>query len=245
MTVSRGDKMRGFWDARAREDAFYFVDSRLQYGNPDSKAFWDGGAVDLDRLLAAVGMSIRSSDVVADIGCGVGRLTRPLADRAARVYALDISEEMLRRAQELNFHLENVTWIHGSGTDLRSIPDGSVDACVSHVVFQHIPDPEVTLEYVRDMGRVLRPGGWSAFQVSNDPEVHRVRDPRGARAWLARLAGRAPRGQRDPAWLGSMTDLDELGGVAREVGLEVEQVVNPGTQMCVVLLRRQADARES
>lgn len=235
--------MRRFWDERAREDAYFFVDDRLDYRRPDTERFWQGGAEDLDHLLDATGMRIQSFDVVADIGCGLGRLTRPLADRAARVYALDISEEMLKRAQELNAHLGNVTWMQGSGTDLRSVPDDCLDACVSHVVFQHIPDPEITLAYVRDMGRALKPGGWSTFQVSNDPDVHRVRDPRGARPLLARLAGRAPRGLRSPAWLGSMTDLDKLGEVAGEAGLDVEQVVNPGTQMCIILLRRREDVR--
>ena len=33
-----------FWDERAREDAFYFVDSRLDYGDPDVERFWAGGA---------------------------------------------------------------------------------------------------------------------------------------------------------------------------------------------------------
>lgn len=27
--------MKRFWDDRAREDAFYFVDNRLDYGSPD------------------------------------------------------------------------------------------------------------------------------------------------------------------------------------------------------------------
>ena len=55
----------------------------------------------------------------------------------------------------------------------------SVDGCFSHVVFQHIPDPPITLNYVREMGRVLRPGGWALFQVSNDPTIHQ---PPGGRA---------------------------------------------------------------
>lgn len=236
--VSRGDKMRRFWDARAREDAYYFVDSRLEYGNPDTEAFWSGGATDLGRLLDAVGVELCASDVVAEVGCGVGRLTRPLAGRVARIYALDVSAEMLRRARELNGRLTNVEWVLGSGIDLRPIPDAAVDACVSHVVFQHIPDPRITLGYVAEMGRVLKPGGWSAFQISNDAGVHHAADPRGPRQLAARLMGRAPRGRRDPAWLGSKIELEELRDVAYGAGLDVERTVNPGTQMCLVLLRR-------
>jgi hypothetical protein len=93
------------------------------------------------------------------------------------------------------------------------------------------------------MGRVLRPGGWAAFQVSDAPEVHRRRSalPK-IRAWLAGLAGRAPRGQAHPAWRGSAVDLDRLERVASGAGMGVERVIGRGTQFCFVLLRRQAMA---
>ena len=226
--------MARFWDARAREDAWYFVDNRLQYRRPDVARFWADGEADLDRLLAAAGMAVRPGDVVVDLGCGLGRLTRPLAARAGAVHALDVSAEMLRRARELNTHLANVTWLQGSGEDLAPIADRSVDAVVSHVVFQHIPDPSITLGYVREIGRVLRPGGWAAFQVSTDARIHR---PRGRRR-VGALLRRSPRGQRAPQWLGSPVDLDALRDVAADAGLRVERIANPGEQHCVVGLRR-------
>jgi len=177
-----------FWDARAREHALFFVDNRLDYRSPDLESFWAGGAEALDGMLSAVGAQIRGTDVVVDIGCGVGRLTRVLAARARRVIAVDVSAEMLARAAELNPGLAGVEWVHGDGRGLPGIGDGAVDACVSHVVFQHIPDPSITLGYVREIGRVLAPGGWAAFQVSTDPAIHRPR-----RASAAAAAARAPR----------------------------------------------------
>lgn len=228
--------MRRFWNERAREDPYFFVDNRLEYGNPDIERFWSDGEKDLELLLGAVGASVAAEDRVLDIGCGLGRLTRPLAARAAEVIALDVSEEMLSQAKELNPDLDNVRWLQGSGTDLGGIERASVGACVSHVVFQHIPDPQITLGYVEEMARVLRPRGWSAFQVSNDPEVHRPR--LGIRARLRALVGRAPRGQANPAWLGSHIDLNELEEVARSSGLELARVAGKGTQHCIVLLRR-------
>src|SRR5947209_5662218 len=122
--------MEQFWDARAREDAFFFVDSRLDYGSPDHEAFWTGGVEALDRMLLALGAEVTADQVVVDIGCGLGRLTRPLAERAARVIAVDISKEMLAKARELNSDLDNVEWMHGDGTSLQPVADASVDACV-------------------------------------------------------------------------------------------------------------------
>jgi SAM-dependent methyltransferase len=106
---------------------------------------------------------------------------------------------------------------------------------VSHVVFQHIPDPEITLGYVREIGRVLRSGGWAAFHISNDPQVH-VPETRGAR--LRRLVGRGLPWHDQPHWRGSHIEISALRGAAAEGSLEVEHVVGEGTQYCVVRLRR-------
>jgi SAM-dependent methyltransferase len=209
--------MGAFWDERAREDPYFFVDDREDYRATDLERFWTRGEEDLDRLLGALGLSVQADDVVVDIGCGVGRLTRVLAARAARVLALDVSTEMLARAREHHAGVDNVEWLR----------------------FQHIPDPNLTLGYVREMGRVLRPGGWAAFQVSNDPRVHRPRGPlQRLRRLPSVLRGRAPHGQRNPAWLGSAVDLGDLRRIAAGAALSIEEIVHPGTQFCLVHARR-------
>jgi SAM-dependent methyltransferase len=233
--------MRRFWDERAREDAFFFVDNTGRYGSPDTERFWSSGETALEAFSQRLGVTVAPDEVVLDIGCGLGRLTRALAGRSGAVVALDVSADMLAQARELNAHLSNVTWLQGDGLSLAPVESGSVDAIVSFVVFQHIPDPAITLGYVREMGRVLRPGGWSAFQVSNDPGVHVASPARaGLRARIARLAGRAPRGQSDPAWLGSAVDIDELTAVAASAGMDVEAVEGAGQQFCLVVLRRRS-----
>jgi SAM-dependent methyltransferase len=234
-------EMGTYWDQRADEDAFFFVDNRLDYGNPDLSRFWAEGLRDLDLLLDAVGAQVEPSDEVLEIGCGVGRLTRGLAARAASVRALDVSARMLDLAREHNPELENVEWILGDGTGLGQMESSSVDACVSHVVFQHIPDPAITLGYVVEIGRVLRPGGWAAFQISNDPRVHRHRRlGERLKLELRARAGRAPRGQEDSRWRGSMVELDDLRAAADEGSMRVERVIGEGEQLCCVLTRRVA-----
>ena len=73
-------------------------------------------------LLTAADIEVAPTDRVVEIGCGVGRLTRVLSERAASVKAIDVSAEMLVQAQEHNGHLENVEWIEGDGTSLDGIP---------------------------------------------------------------------------------------------------------------------------
>jgi SAM-dependent methyltransferase len=235
MAAVREAEMRRFWNARAREDAFYFVDTRQRYRAPDPERFWDSGEL-LDYLLGGLDVRLRPGDTVLEIGCGIGRITRALASRAARVIALDVSDEMLARARELNPQLVDVEWVLGDGVTLRSIPDQSVDACVSVVVLQHVPDPEITLGYVREVGRVLRPGGWAALQVSNDPAIHRPRDRLVDRCRA--VIGRAPRGRRHPAWLGSCVELAAVAEAATQGGTELERVWGEGSQYCQLLLRR-------
>jgi ubiquinone/menaquinone biosynthesis C-methylase UbiE len=230
--------MGEFWDERAKEDAFFFVDNRLDYRNPDIARFWEMGVSDLRRVFEIAGVAIKPGDTIVDIGCGLGRLTRAaLTLGAGQVHAIDVSQEMLERAREYNAELDNVTWVHGDGSSLAGIPDAVADGLFSHVVFQHIPDPQITLSYVQEMGRVLKPGAWAAFQVSTDPAVHRPRKGVLKRR-LARLVGREPKGAEDPAWLGSAVDLEELKSVAGAAGMETEHVDGPGTQFCIVRLRR-------
>jgi SAM-dependent methyltransferase len=231
--------MREFWDRRAREDAYFFVDDRRAYRDPRAGTFWADGERDLGRLLELLDVEIDPTAAVLDIGCGVGRLTRIIAARAERVYAIDVSGEMLERARRLNADLANVEWLLGDGRTLAPLGNGSVDACISHVVFQHIPDPRVTLGYIAEIGRVLRPGGWAAFQVSNDPRAHTRRGaPRGRMRTALDAVRRRPLGQDDEAWLGSAIMLPELRAVADANRLELERIVGEGTQFCLIRARR-------
>ena len=230
--------MRRFWDARAREDPFYFVDNTGRYRDPDLERFWASGEHTLAQFEQRLGIELAPSQALLEIGCGLGRMTRALSARVREVLALDVSADMLARARELNPALTNVRWLQGDGVSLAPLADGSVDAAVSFVVFQHIPDAAVTLGYVREIGRVLRDGGWAAFQISNDPRVHAPRRL-GVRERLAGWLRQRPRGQADPAWLGSSVELDELRAVAGDAGMELARVDGAGTQFCLVLLRRQ------
>ena len=210
----------------------YFVDSRLDYRDPDEEAFWKGGFEAVDEILDSVGVGLNPEDDVIDIGCGVGRLTRALADQTRHVVGLDVSGEMLARARRLNQRIENLSWELGSGTNLEPLPSDSADLCFSHVVFQHIPDPEITLNYVRDMGRVLRTSGRAVFVVSTDPQVHRQRPS--LRKRVRSLAGRAPKGGDNKSWLGSSVDEKGLRQAAADGGLEIAGLVGLGTQYTIV-----------
>ena len=231
------EDMREFWDERAREDAFYVVDNRIQYKDPNAEElFWALGRDDLNGLLTSLDMAIDPGAAVVEIGCGVGRLTRVIAERAASVRALDVSAEMLAIARRENAHLDNVEWVQGDGVSLAGIESASADLVISHVVFQHIPDPEITLGYVTDTGRVLKPGGEAAIQLSNNPEAHTWKFSRTDR--IKERLGIGPKGRTNEAWLGSAVELDDLTKAAEKGGLEIEKKTGEGTQYLLVRLKK-------
>lgn len=235
--------MREFWDERAREDPYYFVDNRQAYRHTDTERFWREGERDLDTLLDALDLTVQPTDHVLDVGCGIGRLTRVLARRAAHVTALDVSPEMLALAQELHPELDNVEWVLGDGETLTGIEDACMDAVVSHVVLQHIPSVKVQLGYITEFARVLKPGGWAGFGLSTDPGVHVPKPPeaqKSRRGFFQALVGRTPSGQDEPEWLGSFVPLDALGATATQAGLDLEQIEGSHTQFTLVRARRTA-----
>jgi SAM-dependent methyltransferase len=74
-----------------------------------------------------------------DFGCGVGRVTIPLARRAAQVVGVDVSDSMLEEANKNceEAGVRNVTLLK-SDDSLESL-SGDFDFLHSFIVFQHIP----------------------------------------------------------------------------------------------------------
>lgn len=225
--------MERYWNRRARQDPFHFVDNRQIRGRPDLASFWQAGEQALDRLLGDLGIELTGEENVVEIGCGVGRLTRALARRVRSVDALDISDTMLAHARQYNAELHNVEWLHGDGRTLAPLPDGAYDACISFVVFQHLPNPELTYGYVREIGRVLAPGGWAAFQVSTDLRLHQR--PQGLGRVRHALTRRI---YHHPAWWGSAVELPALREVAARAGLEIDEVRYEGSWFCLIRAQR-------
>lgn len=239
--------MRAFWDAKARENPMYYIHNQLDYSNVDEREFWSSGRDNLDRTLGAFGREIDRGDSVVEIGCGIGRITRAIAERAGSVLGVDVSPEMVDRCREALSDLDNVRVLVGNGHDLSGVPDASAHVVYSFIVFQHIPDPSITCEYIRDIGRVLRPGGWTIFQVSESPDVHRrerwVKNETLA-ARFERLVGRRPRGLLAASWLGSALTHPQLLQALLEGGLAVDGAVGVGTQFCLVHAHRPTSVGE-
>jgi ubiquinone/menaquinone biosynthesis C-methylase UbiE len=92
-----------------------------------------------------------------EIGCGAGRITRSLATYFDRVFAVDVSPEMIRCAQKA-INSEHVEFSLIDGLHLPHA-DGSVGAIFTTFVLQHLDNKEIGFEYFRELFRVLNAGG--------------------------------------------------------------------------------------
>jgi SAM-dependent methyltransferase len=119
---------------------------------------------------------------VLEIGCGAGRVTRAFAGFFGEVYAVDISREMVRQARQAVAGFPNAQIFHNNGKDLSAVrlkwwhqfglgEPLQMDFAFSFMVFQHIPSRAIIESYVRDVHRLLRPGGLFKFQVQGAPNV--------------------------------------------------------------------------
>jgi SAM-dependent methyltransferase len=97
-----------------------------------------------------------------DFGCGIGRLTQPLAKLFERVVGVDVSSEMILHADKFNMYTQKVRYMQN--TENLPFPDQSFDYVQTHIVLQHI-DYTLTMHYLEEFVRVLRTGGILYFQL--------------------------------------------------------------------------------
>jgi SAM-dependent methyltransferase len=153
--------MRADWNQRAREDAHYYV----AFGGRDQgeAEFLATAAVVLRSLEAQLkrlpANANRRAWRALEIGCGPGRLMQPMSRHFGEIHGVDVSDEMIRLARERLAGISHAHFHATNGASLAQFADQSFEFVYSYAVFQHIPAREVVLEYMREIRRVLKPGG--------------------------------------------------------------------------------------
>ena len=110
------------------------------------------------RLVSFAG--IEAEDEVLDIGCGTGVVALTAARLGAKVTGIDLTPELITRAKENSALMKlEVKW-HEGDAEALPFPDASFDFVVSQFGHMFAPRPEVV---IKEMLRVLRPGGTIAF----------------------------------------------------------------------------------
>jgi SAM-dependent methyltransferase len=230
--------MRRFWDEGARRNAAWYVDTSLDYDEPDMDRFFETGRVVVAEALDHRRGPAAGRALAVEIGSGLGRICGALAERFDRVIGVDISPEMVARASRLVTD-PRISFIVGSGSTLDGVSEGSADLVLSFTVFQHIPKVKTIERYLLEAGRVLRPGGLFVFQWNNSPGWRRWALRRAVLAALQRTGLRPERfGRNASAFLGSRVPLPRVRRTLERGGMELEATSGTGTLFTWAWARR-------
>jgi SAM-dependent methyltransferase len=163
------EKLRNDWESLAERDALgaILTDASRADGKWDIAEFMATGEAEIKIVMDHLAGIARMPDfggAALDFGCGVGRLTQPLARRFASSVGVDISRQMIEKANLLN-QSAHCRYVVHSGSDLPFAGE-SFSFIYSNIVLQHVPR-RFAEQYLREFVRVLAPGGVLVFGVQD------------------------------------------------------------------------------
>lgn len=155
-----------------------------------SKEFFDRVARDWDEMregyysddvrvgaLAAAG--VESGKTAADVGAGTGFISQGLIQEGLRVIAVDQSEAILNEMKRKFGDIDAIDYRVGNAQDLP-IPDQAVDYTFANMCLHHVESPP---DAVREMARILRPGGRLVITDADEHDFEFLREEHHDR-WL-------------------------------------------------------------
>lgn len=105
--------------------------------------------------------------VALEYGCGPGRNLVKFSKRFARIDGVDISDINIDKAK-INLEHNGISGSNlyvTSGDNLSMIEDNAYDVVFAVICFQHICSHEIRFSIMKDIYRVLKPGGKLCFQM--------------------------------------------------------------------------------
>jgi len=140
------------------------------YEGQDYEQFWVGpGKRHLDALERAIAShALPGGGAVTEIGAGFGRLGGCYVGKYRTSHMVEPASN-LRAIAESTYG--DAVQYHDAAAERLPFPSGSIDAVLMVRVFHHIAGPEAVL---REIHRVLAPGGRLVFNFSNKRNPRRI-----------------------------------------------------------------------
>lgn len=115
------------------------------------------------------GAGVAPGGAVADLACGTGALSIPLAQAGYRVTAIDINEQMLTQARQKAGGLP-IAWVRQDMTRLAlHRPVAAVNCACDGV--NYLTSPEAVAQCFAAVWRALLPGGFFVFDISTQEKL--------------------------------------------------------------------------
>jgi len=166
---------------------------------------------------------------VLEIGCGIARVGRELAQYCREWHGADISGNMIQHARQRAEGIPNIVLHELPTTDLAIFADQSFDSVYSTIVFMHLDKPDM-FRYIREAYRVLKPGGTAYFDTFNllAPE-----------AWqeFLKLVSLFPSGQQ-PGHVSQFSTPQEMHKFMREAGFSAIEIGDSNPQLVTARAKR-------
>jgi len=158
-------RARRDWNVRAKEMP---RETTATFDAADWDTYWASGRRDLDLCMELAHEAGKfQRDLAIEIGCGLGRITRPLADRFKQVVGVDIAQEMLRQARAYA-GASNITYAQVPADHRLPVADGAADLVIAWTVFRHV-HKSIFAGYLDEARRALKPGSSLVFDAQVRP----------------------------------------------------------------------------
>jgi SAM-dependent methyltransferase len=163
------ETLKSNWESLAERDALFAIltDHRLVGGKWNVAEFMATGEAEIESVmhhLASIRCIPDYGGTALDFGCGVGRITQAMARRFASCVGVDISRQMIEKAESWNRYA-HCRYVANSA-DRLPFADASFSFIYSNIVLQHVPR-RFSTAYLREFVRVLAPGGILIFGVQD------------------------------------------------------------------------------
>ncbi len=178
------------WDELGRKDPLWAIlTAPGKRGRKwTAEEFFQTGVSTVDALMThldSLGVTVARGKAL-DFGCGAGRLTQALCRHFDQAWGVDIAPSMLELARKHNRYGDRCRYHLNEAEDLGFLATGSFDFVCSIITLQHMP-PRLASGFIRELVRVLVPGGILVFQVACEPTVKRPEGARALRRFIRRL----------------------------------------------------------
>lgn len=126
------------------------------------------GTEEVNRLAILDAATPRPGATLLDLGCGDGEFTERIARRvgAGRTLGLELIEPLAVQAEARGIEV-----VRADLADSLPFEDGSIDVVHSNQVIEHLPRTD---HFMREIRRVLAPGGYAVVSTNNLSSLHNI-----------------------------------------------------------------------
>lgn len=163
------EELQRNWESLAQEDPLWSIctDPEKRHQRWEVDEFFATGHREIKIVmehLRQLEIPVDRSVPALDFGCGVGRLTRALAEYFPECWGVDISPTMIRLAEDFNTSDPRCHFRLNQAPDLQIFEDRFFGFIYTSIVFQHI-EKSIVEKYLAELIRTLKSGGVFVFQI--------------------------------------------------------------------------------